>query len=221
MNQAFLGRGKQGEPYVKHLLITGLAAATTLASLTASAERPFTAEHPQVGVRLGYGIYAGEEIGDFNPYGLGVGLTTGYTFDHLYLGISGEYYLGGWTESVRDESSGNIWSAMAEPGYDIILGKQFMLRPQVGVGVSAVRFEACVSFDADNLTTVNDCAVASAEDTKYKLAVAPGAMFFIDDLGGFYGQVGARYHYIFWEKANGDSANIGGILINVGVGAAW
>jgi opacity protein-like surface antigen len=215
MNQP-LGRGKQGEPYVKHLLITGLAAATTLASLTASAERPFTAEHPQVGVRLGYGIYAGEEIGDFNPYGLGVGLTTGYTFDHLYLGISGEYYLGGWTESLRDESTGNIWSAMAEPGYDIILGKQFMLRPQVGVGVSSVRFEACVSTEIDGVP-VTECE----DETEFKLAVAPGAMFFIDDLGGFYGQVGARYHYIFWEKPSGGSANIGGILINVGVGAAW
>ena len=61
---------------MKHLVITGLAAAVALTSLSANAERPFTAEHPQVGVRVGYGVYVGDETaGDFNPYGLGVGLT--------------------------------------------------------------------------------------------------------------------------------------------------
>jgi hypothetical protein len=208
--------GSKEKRYVKHFLITGLALAFALTSASASAERPFTARHPQVGVRLGYGIYVGEDdIGDFNPYGLGVGLTTGYTFDHLYIGISGEYYVGGWTEGLRDESSGNVWSGMAEPGYDIILGKMFTLRPQVGVGVSSVRLKPCATFEVDG-TVVQECGKA---ETEYKLAVAPGAMFFIDDLGGFYGQVGARYHHIFFDK--GGVSNVAGVLINVGVGAAW
>ena len=197
---------------MKHFSINGLALAVALTSLSAKAERPFTAQHPQVGVRLGYGIYAGDDIGDLNPYGLGVGLTTGYTFDHLYLGVSGEYYLGAWSEGLRDESSGNIWSAMAEPGYDIILSEKMMLRPQVGVGVSSLRLEACFASEVDG-------SVQCEDETEYKLAVAPGAMFFVDDLGGFYGQVGARYHYIFFDKAG--VSNVGGVLLNVGVGAAW
>ena len=202
---------------MKHFSIAGLALAVALTSASARAERPFTARHPQVGVRVGYGLYVGEDdIGDFNPYGLGVGLTTGYTFDHLYIGISGEYYLGGWTEGLSDQSSGSIWSGMAEPGYDIILGKMMMLRPQVGVGVSSLRFKGCGVVEDAEGNLVQACGKA---ETEYKLAVAPGAMFFIDDLGGFYGQVGARYHHVFFDEAG--VSNVAGVLLNVGVGAAW
>ena len=128
---------------MKEFLMTGLAAAVALTSISAKAERPFTAEHPQVGSasRL-RSIRWRRPEGDFNPYGLGVGLTTGYTFNHLYLGVSGEYYLGGWAEGLRDESTGNVWSGMAEPGYDIILNNRLMLRPQVGLGVSSLRLKA-------------------------------------------------------------------------------
>lgn len=198
---------------MKHLVISGLAAAVALTSLSANAERPFTAEHPQVGVRVGYGVYVGDETaGDFNPYGIGVGLTTGYTFNHLYLGVTAEYYVGAVAESLRDEASGNIWSAMAEPGYDIILGTNWMLRPQIGVGVSSLHVEQCVPFLDENGAETELCQ----DETDYKLAVAPGAMLFLDDLGGFYGQVGVRYHHPFVEEGTA-----GGVLINAGVGAAW
>ena len=198
---------------MKHFLIAGLAAAAALTSFSANAERPFTAEHPQVGVRVGYGVYVGDDTpGDFNPYGIGVGLTTGYTFNHLYLGVTAEYYVGAFAESLRDEPSGNVWSGMVEPGYDILLNKYLMLRPQIGVGVSSLHVEQCVPVLAEDGTETALCL----DDTDYKLAVAPGAMLFIDDMGGFYGQVGVRYHHIFVEEGSA-----GGVLINAGVGAAF
>jgi hypothetical protein len=221
-----MARGKPGAQHLKHALTIGLAATFALIASAASADEGHqylqtnprvTRDHPQIGVRIGYGIYAGDELpGDVNPYGLGVGLTAGYSFGSLYLGVSGEYYLGGITEKIDDEPTANIWSAMFEPGWDILLNKKgYILRPQVGVGLSSFHQEACITIPGAD-PAVDDTITTCENDTVYKLAVAPGAMFMIDDLGGFYGQIGARYHHIFL-----DEGNAGGVLLNVGVGAAW
>jgi hypothetical protein len=188
----------------------GLAATVALTAPSAKAEKSFTAEFHQIGVRVGYGMYTGGDFTEFNPYGLGFGLAGGHTFgSNLFLGASVEYYLGTIAAAIRDEPSANIWSAMFEPGYDLLLGnKRMMIRPQVGLGMSSLHAKACITLPPPE-------GEHCVEDTEYKFALAPGAMFFIDDLGGFYGQVGLRYHYVFADD------NEAGVLLNAGVGAAW
>ncbi len=204
---------------MKHALSTGLVAALALTAAAAGAEQPYvkdhprvTRDHPQIGVRLGYGVYTGDDLpGDVNPYSFGAGLTVGYSFGSLYLGASGEYYAGGVAEAIDNEPTSNVFNLMFEPGWDILVNhKGYILRPQVGVGVSGMHAKACVDLEID--TPEPHCH----SDTEFKPAVAPGLMFMIDDFGGFYGQVGARYHWIFVDEGNAS-----GVLISAGVGAAW
>jgi hypothetical protein len=100
---------------------------------------------------------------------------------------------------------------MFEPGYDLLVSGALLVRPQVGVGVSALHAEVCSAPVPADGSGSERCA----EDTEYKLAVAPGAMLLIDDIGGVYGQLGLRYHHIF------DAGRAGGVLFNIGFGAAF
>jgi hypothetical protein len=194
--------------------MAALAVALSLTTLSATAEPVFTARHPQWGVRIGYGLDTGDELGgDVNPYELGFGLTAGYTFGmNLYLGASFEYYLGSFETILNGEASTRIWNAMFEPGYDIRLHKAVMIRPQVGLGLSSLRAETCQALPPPSGTGREECD----EDTDNKFAVAPGAMVMFDDFGGLYGQLGVRYHHVFVEGGNAS-----GLLFNVGVGAAF
>lgn len=191
----------------------GLAATLALTSLSANAQQAFTAGKPQVGARLGYGVYTGDDLGgDFNPYGVGFGVAAGYTLDmNLYLGASFEYYLGASEEGVGGEVSANIWNLMFEPGYDIAAGDALVIRPQLGLGLSSVNAEVCISLPPP----LGDGRQQCADNSESKFAIAPGAMLLID-FGGLYGQAGLRYHHIFVEDGNAD-----GLLINAGVGATF
>jgi hypothetical protein len=198
---------------VKHFLMTGLAATLALTSLSANAQQAFTAGKPQVGARVGYGIYTGDDLGgDFNPYGIGFGAAGGYTLDmNVHLGASFEYYLGDSTDSPGGEASANIWNLMFEPGYDIAAGETLVIRPQLGLGLSSVNAEVCISLPPP----FGDGSEQCADNSESKFAVAPGAMLLID-FGGLYAQAGARYHHIFVDEGNADA-----FLINAGLGATF
>jgi hypothetical protein len=125
-------------------VFASIGAAVALVSVTAAADPAFTANKPQVGIDLGYGIYTGDGSGEEesnNPYGLGFGARGGYTLDFgLYVGAAFHYYLGFSEELTIPfmagtiEASGNIYQFGAELGYDLGLGPQFVLRPKVGIG---------------------------------------------------------------------------------------
>jgi hypothetical protein len=119
-------------------------------------------------------------------------------------------------EALNDEPTANIFSGMLEPGYDIRIGHGWMVRPQIGVGMSGVHVSGCTAQLDPSLPKL------CVNETEFKPAVAPGVMFMLEDFGGFYGQVGARYHHIFIDDTpNIDGDLIDGILLNAGVGAAW
>jgi hypothetical protein len=198
---------------MKHFLMTGLAAMLALTSLSANAQQAFTAGKPQLGARVGYGIYTGDELGgDFNPYGIGFGAAGGYTLDmNVHLGASFEYYLGASEDFPGGSASANIWNLMLEPGYDIAAGETLVIRPQLGLGLSSVNAEACVSLPPPLGTGSEVCG----DNSESKFAVAPGAMLLID-FGGLYAQAGLRYHHIFVDDGNADA-----LLINAGLGATF
>ena len=198
---------------MKHFLTTTVAATLALVSVSANAQQAFTAGKPQVGARVGYGIYTGDDLGgDTNPYGIGFGAAAGYTLDmSLYLGASFEYYLGASEETPVGDVKVNIWNLMFEPGYDIGVGENMVVRPQLGLGLSSVTAEVCLSLPPP----LGDGSEQCADNSESKFAIAPGAMFLID-FGGLYAQAGARYHHIFVDEGNAD-----GFLINAGIGATF
>lgn len=186
---------------MKRVLLGGVTLALTVSSMTAHAEDAFTLNKPQVGATVGYGIYTGE--GDLNPYGVGLGVNGGYTLDMgFHIGGRFEYFLG---ESQGPASFG-VWNFMAEPGYDLGLGPNMVLRPQLGIGMANVRAEVCLSF----LGGPQTCA----SNSESRFTVAPGAMFLYGFDGPFLA-AGLRYQHIF------EDVNVGGLHITVGGGMAF
>lgn len=198
---------------MKHFLTAALAASVVCLGAVAHAQEAFTAGKPQVGVTLGYGIYTGDDLGgDTNPYGLGFGVRGGYTLDmNVHVGASFEYFLGASKDVPGGSYSVNVWNMMLEPGYDLGVGENMVLRPQLGLGMSHVKAEGCVTLPPPIGTGSETCN--DNGDTKF--ALAPGAMFLMD-FGGIYGMGGLRYHHIFLDNGNADA-----LLINIGAGMTF
>lgn len=191
-------------------LFASIGAAAALVSVTAAADPAFTANKPQVGIDLGYGIYAGDENGDVNPYGLGFGVRGGYTLDFgLYVGAAFHYYLG-FTEKVElpgiatFEVSGNIYKFGAELGYDVGLGPQFVLRPKLGIGYGIATVEA-----------------EGSSSSEGGLAFTPGLQG-LYSLGQAFLSADVRYN-IFNIKPDGapESADMSGLLLGIGAGITF
>jgi hypothetical protein len=168
--------------------------------LAAQAEEAFTAGKPQVAVGLGYGIWAGDDIGDFNPYGIGLWVRGGYTLpSNIYLGGNFDYYFG----DSEGDSSFNVYQILFEPGYDIGVAENAVIRPVLGIGYSTYHAESCFG----------DLCVDASQS---KFGLAPGAVFLMD-FGSVFGTASARYNHIFLEE----DANADAILLGVGVGMAF
>jgi hypothetical protein len=135
-------------------------------STPASADPPATANSIRIALGFRYGFSL--EEGDFNPWGTGLGIAGGYTLPNaIYIGGDFDYFFGDKIENGGFKQTGNIWQVMAEGGYDLGLGGNFVVRPKVGVGTAGLKSELC----APPLP----CVSGSETD----LAVAPGATFLV------------------------------------------
>jgi hypothetical protein len=178
------------------------AALTAVLFATAPARaEPKTANSLQLGLGLRYGIEMNE--GDFNPWGLGLGVQGGYTLPNaVYLGGLFEYFFGDSQELGDIKVKGNLWQLMAEAGYDIGLTPLFVLRPKVGAGI------ASTSLSTEGCPT----GVTCADDSYSDFALAPGvtAMLF---LPGFGLSLDARYDLVFAESETAKA-----LILTAGIG---
>jgi hypothetical protein len=181
-------------------LLAGLAA-FGWSSVASAADPPATAGVLQFGVGFRYGVDMME--GDVNPWGTGLGLNVGYTMPNaIYLGGNAEYFFGESEETPISEVSFNVWQLTAEGGYDVGLGKEFVLRPKIGLGIGTLRGKAC--FD---LGMGEECT----SDSESEFAAIPGATFLY--LGqSFSLGVDVRYAMIFAEET------ADALIFSVGVG---
>jgi hypothetical protein len=190
---------------VKRALSLGIVSSVLCLSAAAHAEEAFTLEKPQVGIGLGYGLWAGEDIGDYNPYGIGFAVHGGYTLPMgVFIGGNFDYFLG----DSEGDSSWNVYQFMVEGGYDIGLGPTAVIRPQLGLGYTTYHAESCYDFSA--IGGPEGCEDASSSDP----SVAPGVRFLMD-FGSVYGHASARYNHPF-SDGNGD-----GFLLGVGAGMTF
>lgn len=130
------------------------------------AGEPATRNSVQLGLGFRYGVEMNE--GDFNPWGVGLGLNGGYTLPNaVYLGGNFEYFFGDSIEGPGGKATANAWHLMAEGGYDIGLGDNFVIRPKLGAGLGTLRAEECLD------------GAGCESDSTTKFALAPGATFML------------------------------------------
>jgi hypothetical protein len=178
------------------LMGAGVAAAAWLFSAPAAAE-PATANSIQLGLGFRYGFEMNE--GDFNPWGVGLGLNGGYTLPNaVYVGGNVEYFFGDRVGNDTDGESGNLWQLTAEGGYDVGLGPIFVLRPKLGAGIANVHDKLCLA---------GQCLTDNAS----KFALLPGATFILMP-PGFRLSADLRYEFVF---ADGTPK---ALLLAVGIG---
>lgn len=190
-----------------------MVAALCLIGASAAAEPAFTECKGQVGLELGYGVYTGEGEDPPNPYGLGLGVRSGYTLGAgVYLGAAFHYYLGSSDEvttlGTTIESSSNIYQIGAEVGYDLALGPNTVLRPKVGLGYG---------------TAVGETSGGgfSQDFSESGLAISPGVQALLN-LQPLFISADVR-HNVLSIKADGasESFDTSGLLFGVGVGVTF
>jgi hypothetical protein len=181
--------------------VVALVSATV--TLPAYADPPATAG----AVKLGFGLRYGFELeeGDFNPWGVGLGLDGGVTLPNaVYIGGNGEYFFGETADTPASEVKANVWQLTAEGGYDVGLGPNFVIRPKVGLGMGSMRSKTCFP----TLTGDEECSEESATD----FAATPGANFiFVSEK--FTLDIDVRYDMIF-----ADPETLNALLFSVGFG---
>jgi opacity protein-like surface antigen len=123
--------------------------------------------------QLGAGFRYGADLndGDFNPWGVGLGLSAGYTLPvGVYLGGNFEYFFGDSIEAGGIKIKGNVWQLSAEGGYDVGLGDNFVIRPKIGVGIAGLK------------SSVEGCPAGftcAGSNSETKPLIAPGATFML------------------------------------------
>jgi hypothetical protein len=173
-----------------------VAAAAWLFSAPAAAD-PATANSIQLGLGFRYGFEMNE--GDFNPWGVGLGLNGGYTLPNaVYLGGNVEYFFGDKVGDDTNGMSGNLWQLTAEGGYDVGLGPIFVLRPKLGAGIANLRQKTCLEGLCDT-------------ESSGKFALLPGATFILMP-PGFRLSVDLRYELVFADHTPK------ALLLAVGIG---
>ena len=158
---------------------------------------PATANVVQLGLGFRYGIEMND--GDLNPWGAGLGIDAGYTLPSaVYVGGTFEYFFGGSIDSPLGEMKANAWHLLAEGGYDLGLGENFVVRPKLGVGLGNVKQELCSGGDCNS-------------DSQTKLAMAPGVkLMLITPRFGL--SLDTRYAMIFGDET------AKALIFTVGVG---
>jgi opacity protein-like surface antigen len=167
-------------------------------AVPAAANEPATANSVQIGLGFRYGFEL--EEGDFNPWGTGLGIAAGYTLPNaLYLGANFDYFFGETIEVSGGEQSGNIWQLMAEAGYDLGLGSNFVIRPKVGLGLASFNGELCID------------PAPCIEESETDFAMAPGATFLLIT-ENFSLTFDFRYDMIFAEE------QLNALIFSAGIG---
>lgn len=183
------------------LIGVGAALAAVLFATAPAHADPKTANSLQLGLGLRYGVEMNE--GDFNPWGIGLGVNGGYTLPNaVYVGGLFEYFFGDSRDVGGIKFKGNLWQVMAEGGYDIGLTPLFVLRPKVGAGLAGTKL------------SVDDCpsGLSCTDDSSTDFALAPGvtAMLF---LPGFGLSLDVRYDMVFSDPEMGKA-----LIFTAGVG---
>jgi len=178
----------------------GILVSGVVMALSASAmAQPRTANVAQVGAGFRYG--ADLEDGDLNPWGPGLGIEIGYTFDSaLYLGGNFEYFFGETVSAFGAEASVNIWQLAGVLGYDLQAGDAVVIRPKLNVGMASLMAETCVT------------GFGCADDSETDFAMAPGATFMFFP-GSVVLSLDMRYQLIF-----SDPETLDGIIFSFGIG---
>ena len=129
---------------------------------------PHTANSIQLGLGFRYGAKLSD--GDLNPWGVGLGVDVGYTLPNaIYLGGNFEYFFGETKEALALKVSANIMQFGVEGGYDVGIGRSFVIRPKFGVGVA--HFESSIE------GCPSDVTCSGSSDTK--AALTPGVTFLL------------------------------------------
>lgn len=163
----------------------------------ALAADPPTLNTIQLGIGFRYGIEMND--GDFNPWGVGLGVDGGITLPNaVYVGGNAEYFFGQTEEAAGVKESGNIWQIMAEGGYDFGFGP-FVLRPKLGAGLARSGVELCLP------------GYGCAKDSSADFALAPGAKFMIM-APMLTVAVDARYEFVFADETGK------ALILSAGVG---
>lgn len=176
------------------LIGVGAALAAVLFATAPAHADPKTANSLQLGLGLRYGVEMNE--GDFNPWGIGLGVNGGYTLPNaVYVGGLFEYFFGDSRDVAGIKFKGNLWQVMAEGGYDIGLTPLFVLRPKIGAGIASTSVSA-----------------GDTDDSSSDFALAPGvtAMLF---LPGFGLSLDVRYDMVFSDPEMGKA-----LIFTAGVG---
>jgi hypothetical protein len=134
------------------------------------------------GLFLGYGISL--EDGP-NPWGFGFGLRGGYNIDAIYLGARFLYYLG--------EDSFNVWELGIEGGYDFAVSEQFVIRPQLGLGI------ANLSVDIPEFTIMG-ATVGGGSASSTDVYLAPGVSGIYDVNDSVFVGAEARLKVVFGDE---------------------
>ena len=182
---------------------------------------PFTERRVGLGVGLAYGLYLGDAAEDIpTPYGLGVGARAGYTFDpNVYLAAELNYFFG---TSQRFPQYGDVEGSLrilqygAQAGYDLGLGRHFVLRPKLGVGAARVTAKVRVEDMTGDVSETGLALTAGVE------ALGRYKVWFL--------AVEARYTYLRIDTQPlrdipglevQDSAKLDGLLFFVGPGVVF
>jgi hypothetical protein len=138
-----------------------------LMSTSAFASPPATANSIQLGLGFRYGFEL--EEGDFNPWKTGLGVSGGFTLANaIYLGGNFDYFFGDKQDFPGGgDQRANVWQIVAEGGYDLGIGPNFVVRPKAGIGAATLMGEVCLK----------GFPCVSNSDTH--LAIAPGTTFIV------------------------------------------
>ena len=139
-------------------------AGAALVSRPATA-RPATANSVQLGAGFRYGFdLTGASS---NPWGLGLGIDGGYTLENaVYLGGNLDYFFG------EDAEGDGLFQLLAEVGYDLGLGENFVFRPKLGAGFAAANSEARAAVAPGVKLMVFTSSVSLSLDTRYSIVLS-------------------------------------------------
>lgn len=141
-------------------LACALGATAFLAAAPAFAD-PATANSIQLGFGFRYGFNLNSGT---NPFGLGLGVDGGYTLPNaVYLGGNFDYFFG-----ERASDSGLVM-VMAEGGYDLGLGENFVIRPKAGLGFASVDSNGRFAIAPGTKLMLFTSAVSLSIDVRYAL----------------------------------------------------
>ena len=111
-------------------IAAGIGLGAMLMSTSALASPPATANSVQLGLGFRYGFELQE--GDFNPWKTGLGVSGGFTLPNaIYLGGDFDYFFGDKQDFPGGgDQRANFWQIVAEGGYDLGVGPNFVVRPR-------------------------------------------------------------------------------------------